>query len=680
MRILLAHNSLYYPAHGGGDRSNRLLMEALSAAGHQCRVVARTGSAGPHALEGLVHDLAARSVSPHSLEAGVVRFRYGGVEVHTAANHPNLRAYFSSQIDAFAPDLILASTDDPAQVLLEAALRAGPPVVYLARATLALPFGPDCAFPSPSKTEQLRRVDRLVGVSRYVADYVRRFSGIPAVHVPISLLDPGPWPELGRFTNDFVTLVNPCAVKGIVIFTALADALPEVRFAAVPTWGANQADLAELRCRPNIELLEAVDNIDRILERTRVLLVPSLWAEARSRIVVEAMLRGIPVLAADVGGIPEAKMGVPYLLPVRPIQRYLPELDEHMVPVAEVPPQDIGPWKEALARLVSDPDHYRHIALQSREAALRYAQHLSVQPFEDLLREVLRRPRAKARPAEAAAPRKPAGRLESLSPEKRALLALRLRKRSVPVGNPWFPAAEADSAADLRLFCFPHAGAGAAAFNAWRAFVPKSVALAPVRLPGRESRVSETPFRSMRPLVEALADAIQPLLDKPFAFYGHSMGAAIAFELARCLRRRKLTAPLGLLVSGARAPQFRLGHLPGLEPSEAELLEQLRRLEGVPPEILENREMMRLLMPALRADTALYRGYVYTPEPPMECPIQAFGGRDDPNVTREHLEAWAAQTTASFRLRIFPGGHFFFHTALPDFIGALVSALPVPRA
>jgi surfactin synthase thioesterase subunit/glycosyltransferase involved in cell wall biosynthesis len=680
MRILLAHNSLYYPAHGGGDRSNRLLMEALAESGHECRVVARTGSAGPEGLKGLVRDLAARSLSPDSTAAGIVRFYYGGVEVHTAANHPNLRAYFSSQIDAFQPDVILASTDDPAQVLLEAALRAPPPVVYLARATLALPFGPDSAFPSQSKTEQLRRVDRLVGVSRYVADYVRRFSNIPAVHVPISLLDPGPWPELGRFDSEFVTLVNPCAVKGIVIFTSLADALPDVRFAAVPTWGTNQADLAQLRCRPNIELLEPVENIDRILERTRVLLVPSLWAEARSRIVVEAMLRGVPVLASDIGGIPEAKMGVPYLLPVRPIQSYRPELDEHMVPVAEVPPQDIRPWKQALARLISDPDHYRQIAVQSLEAALRYAYQLSVQPFEDLLWEAVRQPRAKALPAAAASPLQPAGLLESLSPERRALLALRLRKRSGPVGNPWFPTAEPDSVAGLRLFCFPHAGAGAAAFNTWREYVPETVALAPVRLPGRESRISEAAFRTMEPLIEALADAILPLLNKPFAFYGHSMGAAIAFELTRCLRKRKSAGPRCLLVSGARAPQFRLGHLPGPEPSEAELMEQLRRLEGVPAEILENREMMGLLMPALRADTALYRGYVYTPEPPLECPIHAFGGRDDPDVTKEHLEAWAAQTTAQFRLRMFPGGHFFFHTSLPAFIRLLTSALPLPGA
>jgi Glycosyltransferase len=113
-----------------------------------------------------------------------------------------------------------------------------------------------------------------------------------------------------------------------------------------------------------------------------VLLVPSLWAEARSRIVVEAMLRGVPVIASDTGGIPEAKMGVDYLIPVRPIENYQERVDEHMVPIADVPPQDIDPWEAALTRLITDPDHYTKIASESRAAALHYAENLSVRPFE----------------------------------------------------------------------------------------------------------------------------------------------------------------------------------------------------------------------------------------------------------------------------------------------------------
>src|SRR4029077_20081881 len=161
-------------------------------------------------------------------------------------------AQFAAQAEAFAPDVILVSTDDPAQLLLEVALRHPTAcVVYLARATLAVPFGPDCAFPSEAKTERIRACDAVVGVSRYVADYIRKYASIDAVHVPISLMEPEDWPLLGRPSNQFVTFVNPCAVKGIAIFLALADVFPETEFAAVPTWGTNQQDLAALQARPN---------------------------------------------------------------------------------------------------------------------------------------------------------------------------------------------------------------------------------------------------------------------------------------------------------------------------------------------------------------------------------------------------------------------------------------------
>ena len=650
MRILLAQNSLYYPAYGGGDRSNRLLLEALATRGHVCRVVARIARFGAAEHAAYLRELAARAVSPLAVEDGVVVFQHAGVEAHVVTHHPNLRAYFAAQIAAFAPDVVLTSTDDPAQLLLEVALRANARTVYLARATLAVPFGPDCAFPSGAKTEVLRQCDAVVGVSQYVADYIRQWSGIPAVHVPISLLDPPPYADLGRFENEFVTLVNPCAVKGISIFLELADRMPAVQFAGVPTWGTNHADRAALASRPNVTMLDPVDNVDDILRRTRVLLVPSLWAEARSRMVVEAMLRGVPVMASNIGGIPEAKLGVDYLLPVRPIEKYQARIDDQMVPMADVPAQDIGPWAAALGHLLSDRAHYEALSRASRQAALNYAAGLSVGPFEALLDRVATQPRT----AHAAASTGEPSALDRLSPERRKLLALRLHKIfGVAPGT-------------LRLFCFPHAGGGAAAFKDWAERLPPSVAVVPLR-PARRG--------DMAGMVAALGDAIQPFLHEPFAFFGHSMGAAVAFELARLLRRRRQPLPRLLVASGGRAPQFRRGHVPQPEPSDAEFVEALRRLEGTPPEVLDDPDLLRMILPALREDANIYRHYVYTDEPPLDCPIRAYGGAADPNVRREHLEAWAQQTTAPFAMRVFPGGHFYLQTVRDEFLAVLARDL-----
>ena len=645
MRVLLAQNSRYFPSHGGGDKSNRLLLEALAARGHECSVVARIPAFGEEGHRQYLAELAARGVSPRSTGGGVVTYEHAGVDVHVVTN-TSLRAHFATHAEDYAPDAILTSTDDPAQLLLETALRVeNARVIYLARATLAVPFGPDCAFPSKAKTEHLRAVSRVVGVSQYVADYFRKHAGIDAVHVPISLLEGGEWPELGRFDNEFVVLVNPCAVKGISIFLALADAFPETLFAAVPTWGTNQEDRAALCARPNVRLLDPVDDIDVLLARTRVLLVPSLWAEARSRIVLEAMLRGVPVIAADIGGIPEAKMGVPYLLPVTPIAKYQARLDEQMVPVPEVPAQDIAPWRDALARLMTGRAHYENISSQSRSAALSYASTLTIEPFEQVIAT-----------AGATAPsRSRLGSSPGLSPDKLRLLALRLRGRAP--SSAWFPSI--DIVPPPRLFWFPHAGGGTRTPS--RLDVPHI----PIRLPGRESRLAEAPFERMAPLVEALAKAIEPYLMQPFAFFGHSMGAIVAFELARLLRKRGLPLPRVLIASSARAPQYRRNHIPPPPPTDAELLESL------PVGITENPAAKRSILRALKADVVLYRNYIYAEDAPLPCPIRTYGGADDPNVRLEHLEAWAEQTTASFGVRIFPGGHFYLNDRAAELRAAL---------
>lgn len=674
MRILLAQNSLYYPAHGGGEKSNRLLMEALAARAHQVRVVSRVERFGPASHEKLARELGERGVLFRAT-AGAVTFDLNGVDVRVLSLDSHWRAFFATEVAQFDPDVILTSTDDPAQLLFDLALKSSRArVVYLVRATIAVPFGPDSSSASAERTARLRQADGVVGVSQYVAGYCRQWGGLDAVHVPISLVEPGRPDVVGRFDNRYVMIVNPCAVKGIVIFLGLADRMPDVMFGAVPTWGTTARDLEELRKRPNIAVLDPVDSIDDLLTQARVILVPSVWAEARSRIVLEAMARGIPVISSDVGGIREAMMGVDYLLPVRQITGYRPALDDHMVPVAEVPPQDIEPWVEVLRRLTTDRAHWDELSRRSRHAAIGYLDHLNVLPFEALLETLLRQTK-RAAPA-AAAGRHP---LENLSEEKKKLLALRLKQRAAAVRNAaasrWFLGADAAPGDRVRLFCFPHAGAGALWYQSWETQMRNVALLCPARLPGRENRLNEPPLECMRELVAALAAGMELFLDTPFAFFGHSMGAIVAFELARELRRQGKRLPLALIASAARAPQFRLHHLPGPEPPETEFLDRIRRLEGMPPDVMANGEMLRLALPALRADTRLYNRYVYEPAEPLPVPIFAYGGDADPNVTPAYLDAWHHQTTAAFARRQFPGGHFYIQTARDALLAALAEDL-----
>src|SRR5262245_57728902 len=181
-----------------------------------------------------------------------------------------------------------------------------------------------------------------------------------------------------------------------------------------------------MRKRPNITLRELVDDIHEVLERTRVALVPSLWAEARSRIILEAMVRGIPVLASNVGGLPEAMLGMDYLLSIHPVKRYRAAIDELMVPVAEIPRQEIAPWLVTLQGLITDQARYQELSAKCRAAALNYTRDLSALPFEEYLGKIVQLPKG------SAAAGNPAGdnlQEDALSPEKRRLLASRLRRR-----------------------------------------------------------------------------------------------------------------------------------------------------------------------------------------------------------------------------------------------------------
>jgi medium-chain acyl-[acyl-carrier-protein] hydrolase len=217
--------------------------------------------------------------------------------------------------------------------------------------------------------------------------------------------------------------------------------------------------------------------------------------------------------------------------------------------------------------------------------------------------------------------------------------------------------------ARLRLFCFPYAGGAATAYRMWSKFLPSTVDLCPVQLPGRGGQMSKQPFTQMTPLVEAAASELEPYFDRPFAFFGHSMGAVIGFELARHLRRASKPGPLHLFVSGRRPPQSLKKIVPTYNLPEPEFVELLRRLGGTPREVLEHQELMPLLIPLLRADFELIQTYSYTAGSPLNCPITAYGGLQDPEVSQEELKDWGQQTTGQFSMKMLPGDHFFLHSA-----------------
>lgn len=229
--------------------------------------------------------------------------------------------------------------------------------------------------------------------------------------------------------------------------------------------------------------------------------------------------------------------------------------------------------------------------------------------------------------------------------------------------------------AALRLFCFPYAGGASHIFRAWPQSLPPTVEVCPVNLPGRGNRLLEPPFTNLTLLVQSIAQSLLPHLSKPFAFFGHSMGAIISFELARYLRKEQSPEPVHLFVSGRRAPQAL-----DTEPStynlpEAKFLAYLRRLNGTPGEILEHPELMRLMLPLLRADFELVETYSYSKDAPLNCSITALGGLKDDRVKPAQLEAWRKQTSGHFSLQMLPGGHFYLHTAEPLLLEILSSEL-----
>ena len=441
-------NLPYTRVHGGTNRSNRSLCEELAARQHAVQVVVpalSTPSTITH--EQFLQELRNESIEVTSGEHADV-FMSKGVEVHTVRESCQLRAYLIKQLRQFAPDWVLVSSEDPSQNLLSTSLKTCPGrVVYLAHTPQMFPFGPASLHPGKMRADLIGHAAAIVSISHFVADYIKRWTGLNVFVNQPPHYGAGPFPDLSCYDQGYVLLMNACPIKGLPIFLGLARALPDVKFAALAGYGSTTNDLAALASLPNVTLMKNEKNLDDIFRETRVLLMPTLWLEGFGMAVVDAMLRGIPVLASDFGGLIEAKLGTDYLLPVNPIEHFTDQFDENRLPRPLVPEQDIAAWQDALNGLLSDRALYEKQAFAAREAAGAFVSRLSVKPLEDFLMHLPQGAqngqnelpsRGPSNPSlESAVPRmsKLFESVASLTPEHRALLMLRLRNRALTRGQ-----------------------------------------------------------------------------------------------------------------------------------------------------------------------------------------------------------------------------------------------------
>jgi medium-chain acyl-[acyl-carrier-protein] hydrolase len=242
----------------------------------------------------------------------------------------------------------------------------------------------------------------------------------------------------------------------------------------------------------------------------------------------------------------------------------------------------------------------------------------------------------------------------------------------------WFQRLAPGSEAGPLLFCFPAAGGGAAAYRAWAGQLGADIEVVGIRLPGRENRFAERRYRRMPELAADLTAALRPWLTRPFAFFGHSLGALVAFETARRLAASG-PEPVHLFAAACRAPQ-----LPAEEPRlhdlpSGALVERLRRYGGMPAEVLAERDLLRTLLPMIRDDFEIAESYRPARVGGLRCPVTALGGAADRSVSRSDLAAWRGSTTGPFELATVPGGHFAVgrpESGVPALVGSTLRASP----
>lgn len=241
--------------------------------------------------------------------------------------------------------------------------------------------------------------------------------------------------------------------------------------------------------------------------------------------------------------------------------------------------------------------------------------------------------------------------------------------------NNWITCPHPEPNAQVRLFCLPFAGGGASIYRPWGKLLGSEIEVCPIQLPGRENRFSETPIKQAQAMAQSLANQIQLYSNKPFFIYGHSMGALLAFELARALQENGMDMPQGIFLAAHRA-----AHLPRKREAlyalpDDQFIDRLKRFGGFPQEVLDSKELLAFLMPTLKADFTLCDTYQFQSGTVLQCPLHLLAGNDDIEASPDVVEPWSQHTADVAKLHVLSAGHFFLRTHQDELIQILKKAI-----
>jgi biotin carboxylase/glycosyltransferase involved in cell wall biosynthesis len=427
VRIALLQEERYIPSYHGSNKSNRALLEALARFGHDCKALC-TVLPRDAASDAFLDEMRRRGIDVRSTSPDLLSFQHNGVQVcgmPRSGGAAERGKFLAAGLAEFCPDIVLVSSSALSYHLESAMAIAPASTIYLAHGHHDLPFGPSAQALDQGRASLIRRTAAVVTVSGYGVDYLREHGGIDAELLRFPVYGEGPFPVLGSFDRGAVTLIRSSVTKGVSIFIALAVTFSGHAFAA-STWGAAPDDLASLRGMANVTVFEPAEDIETLLARTKLLVVPSVLPETFGLIVPEAMARGIPVIASDLGGLREATLSVGQPLPVRPARF------EDGVYIC--PPQDLARWIDELGLLLKDRAAYDRRSRESQVAAAHFIAPISVRPFEDLFLSIRRRRARKRIPAVAVVDPYDAGYLlvEELQRRDRAVVGVVSNERIDP--------------------------------------------------------------------------------------------------------------------------------------------------------------------------------------------------------------------------------------------------------